>query len=54
MAEVLAHPGMGIGEKMSWARINIETADLLAWSFMVVIITFIIMGVLKLFQKEKN
>lgn len=54
MAEVLAHPGTGIGEKMSWARINIETADLLAWSFIVVIITFIIMGILNVFKKEQG
>jgi len=54
MAEVLAHPGAGIGEKMSWARINIETADLMAWSFLVVIITFIIMGLLNFFKKENS
>ena len=54
MAEVLSHPGMGIGEKMSWARINIETADLLAWSIIVVLITFFFMGLMNLFLRSKS
>lgn len=36
MAEVLAHPGNGIGEKMSWARINVETADIISWTFVII------------------
>lgn len=47
MAEVLAHPNKGIGEKMNWARINIETAELIGWSILIVSITFIFMRGIK-------
>lgn len=39
MAEVLSHPGNGIGERMSWARINIETADIIAWTIIIIAAT---------------
>lgn len=42
MAEVLSHPGNGIGEKMSWARINIETADIIAWTIVIITATLIL------------
>jgi len=41
MAEVLAHPGNGIGEKMSWARINIETPEIVAWTIIIIGITYL-------------
>jgi len=42
MAEVLAHPGTGIGEKMSWARINVETAEIIAWTVIVIFVTWLV------------
>ncbi len=39
MAEVLANTGKGIGEKMNWARINIETANLIAWTVVVIVMS---------------
>ncbi|MBN1501710.1 MAG: ABC transporter permease subunit [Spirochaetes bacterium] len=41
MAEVLVHPGNGIGEKMNWARINIETGEVLAWTVIIVAATLL-------------
>jgi NitT/TauT family transport system permease protein len=42
MAEVLAHPGSGIGERLSWARINVEMPDLVMYSAVGVIITLVL------------
>ena len=42
MAEVLAHPGTGIGEKMSWARINVETAEIIAWTVVIIFVTWLV------------
>lgn len=54
MAEVLSHPGNGVGEKMSWARINIETAEIIAWTIVIVIATLILDFVLnKIFSNIK-
>lgn len=39
MAEVLAHPGNGIGERMNSARINVETVDIFAWTIIIIVIT---------------
>ena len=44
MAEVLAHPGNGIGDRMNSARINVETVDIFAW-------TIIIIGMTIAFEK---
>lgn len=40
MAEVLSHPGSGIGERMSWARINVETSHIFAWTIIIIVATF--------------
>lgn len=54
MAEVLAHPGGGIGEKMNWARINVETADIIAWTLIIILFAFIIDELLSLAVKKRN
>lgn len=41
MAEVLAHPGNGIGDRMNSARINVETIDIFAWTIIIVLFTVI-------------
>lgn len=54
MAEVLAHPGGGIGEKMNWARLNVETADLIAWTLIIVLFAFLVDELLVLASKKKT
>ncbi len=52
MAEVLSHPGSGVGEKMSWARINVETAEILAWTVVIVLFAMASDGVVSLLVKK--
>ncbi len=51
MAEVLVHPGSGVGEKMNWARINIETGEVLAWTIIIVAATMIFDQIVNLIFK---
>lgn len=46
MAEVLSHPGSGIGERLSWARINVEMPDLIMYTALAVILTLALSKVL--------
>ena len=42
MAEVIARTDKGIGSKINWAWINIETSEILAWSLVVVALSYIL------------
>lgn len=54
MAEVLAHPGGGIGEKMNWARINVETADIIAWTLVIILFAFLVDELIELATKKRT
>lgn len=41
MAEVISKSPKSIGSKINWAWINIETSHILAWTFIVIIISYI-------------
>lgn len=41
MSEVVASVRSGIGEKLNWAWVNIDTTSVIAWSIIIVILTFI-------------
>jgi NitT/TauT family transport system permease protein len=42
MAEVISKSNMGIGSKINWAWINIETDTILAWTLIIVFLSFFI------------
>ena len=53
MAEVLSHIEGGIGDKLSWAQVNINTSDIIAWTIVIIILTYICEKVItELFQKR--
>lgn len=55
MAEVVARVKGGIGEKLNWAWINIETADIMAWTIIVVVITYLFEKlVMKIIMKREE
>ncbi len=51
MAEVLSHPGSGIGERLSWARINVEMADLIMYTLLAVLMTLLLSRILLWVEK---
>ncbi|BDU51517.1 ABC transporter permease [Haliovirga abyssi] len=53
MAEIIARSQNGIGEKMNWAWINIETSDIIAWSLIIVFISFFFEFIINLFLEKK-
>ncbi len=42
MAEIIARTEKGIGSKINWAWINIETSEILAWSLIVVVLSYVL------------
>ena len=53
MAEVLSHIEGGIGDKLSWAQVNINTSDIIAWTIIIIILTYICEKLIsELFQKR--
>lgn len=42
MAEVICKSNSGIGSKINWAWINIETAHIFAWTMLIVLLSFIL------------
>lgn len=42
MAEVISKSPKGIGAKINWAWLNIETADILVWTLIIVILSFVL------------
>jgi NitT/TauT family transport system permease protein len=53
MAEVLAHPGNGLGERLFWARQNIEMPALISYTLVIVALTLIITGTVERFKGEQ-
>ena len=55
MAEVVGRVRGGIGEKLNWAWINIETADIMAWTIIIVIVTYLVEKlVMKIIVKKEK
>lgn len=42
MAEVLSHPGSGIGERLSWARLNVEMPALFGYTIIIVLASLLL------------
>ncbi len=45
MAEILGQVRIGIGKQLYFARINLDTASLFAWTIVIIVICFIIDGI---------
>ena len=52
MSEVIARTDKGIGSKINWAWINIETSEILAWSILVVFLSYVLEKILVLNIKK--
>lgn len=55
MAEVVGRVKGGIGEKLNWAWINIETPEIIAWTIIVIVVTFLVeYSIMKLIALRQN
>lgn len=53
-AEVISYPRVAIGKAMNEAKVLLETADVLVWTVVVVILSLVFEGVLKLLLRENK
>lgn len=42
MAEILAAVRIGVGKQLNYARINLNTSDLIAWTFIILILSYVL------------
>ncbi|MFA7672685.1 MAG: ABC transporter permease subunit [Clostridia bacterium] len=53
-AEVFANPKYGIGTKLLQAKVNLETTDVYAWTFVILLLSFLSEQLFKLIIKESR
>lgn len=51
-AEVISQPAFSVGSKMWEAKLYIEIDDLLAWTVLAIILSYIIEGLIKIFERK--
>ncbi len=52
MAEVLSHTGAGVGERMNISRINLQMADLTAWTIIIILAAYLLNNLLEFLIKK--
>lgn len=53
-AEVFANPKYGIGTKLLQAKVNLETTDVYAWTFVILLLSYLVEQLFKLMIKESR
>ena len=53
MAEILAAVRVGVGKKLNYAKLNLNTTDMLAWTIIIIIISFLFQFLLNIILKQR-
>ena len=53
MAEILGQVRSGIGRSMNYARLNLDTAGIVAWTIVIILLSVLIDGIFSWLQTQR-